>query len=266
MALGFGAFHPYAPWTLLHAHAPVFGSQHVPSRFLYPATLILGVVAAAGLGKLVERRAILLPWLEPVLCVLVLGLALDIARVAELPMKDAMWMVPPENLPQNRPFTVVEDPIYQYQRRDWAGPMYLSMIANTGVIRCYGAPPFGGQGAVASSTPRFRGDAFVEGLGVAKVSKWSPNEVTIEVDAVQSGVLVYNMNYDAGFDVRVDNGGHVVSSPAARDQDRLAAVVPEGHSVVTFSYVPVRMRLGLALFAVAVSGLVFAWVLERRRA
>src|SRR5579859_2208872 len=36
LVLGFGAFDPHAPWPLLH-HLPVFQSQHVPSRWMYPA-------------------------------------------------------------------------------------------------------------------------------------------------------------------------------------------------------------------------------------
>jgi hypothetical protein len=36
--LGVGAFHEYAPWTLLHK-LPIFSSQHVPSRFVYVAIL-----------------------------------------------------------------------------------------------------------------------------------------------------------------------------------------------------------------------------------
>jgi len=50
VVLGFGAFHEKAPWPFLH-RLPVFGSQHVPSRFLYPAVLVLGLVSPAGVGK-----------------------------------------------------------------------------------------------------------------------------------------------------------------------------------------------------------------------
>src|SRR4029078_11283225 len=64
VVLGFGAFHPHAPWTLLHAFSPVFQSQHVPSRFLYPAVLILGLVAAAGIGRAISKRERAAPWLD----------------------------------------------------------------------------------------------------------------------------------------------------------------------------------------------------------
>ena len=42
-----GSFHKYAPWPLLH-HFPVFQSQHVPSRWMYPALLLLLAVTAAA--------------------------------------------------------------------------------------------------------------------------------------------------------------------------------------------------------------------------
>ena len=47
LVLGFGAFDPYAPWPLLH-HLPVFQSQHVPSRWMYPSLLLLLAVTRVG--------------------------------------------------------------------------------------------------------------------------------------------------------------------------------------------------------------------------
>ena len=52
--LGFGAFHEYAPWTKMHL-LPIFKSQHVPSRWLYPATLVLALVFASVLERGLRR-------------------------------------------------------------------------------------------------------------------------------------------------------------------------------------------------------------------
>ena len=82
--LGFGAFHPSAPWPLLHT-LPVFRSQHVPSRFLYPAVMILGLVAAAGIGQFIMKRSRKWPWLDFVAAGLVFAAGLDIATVARSP-------------------------------------------------------------------------------------------------------------------------------------------------------------------------------------
>src|SRR6185437_14706765 len=76
--LGFGAFRPAAPWTWLHKNAPVFRSQHVPSRFLYVAVLLFALVAAAGIGRFIEKRQRRLPWLDAVAAALVFVLAVDV--------------------------------------------------------------------------------------------------------------------------------------------------------------------------------------------
>ena len=107
--LGLGAFHRWAPWTLLHSHVPLFRSQHVPSRFLYPALLLLALVVAVAIGRLVERRMRRQRWLDVALVVVVAALGVDVARVAQQPMRAAMWMVPPE-IPRSQHFSFDRDP------------------------------------------------------------------------------------------------------------------------------------------------------------
>jgi hypothetical protein len=256
--LGLGAFHMYAPWTLLHAHVPVFRSQHVPSRFLYPAVLLLGIVAAAGIGRFVERRTSKKPWLDFLLALCVLALALDVAKVAQKPMVQAMWMVPPDNIPKDRPFHFEKDPPFQYKRRDWAGPMYLAMLGNTGVINCYGAPPFDRKGAVASSDPAFRGEVFVaEGQGTAKISAWSPNRAVVAMEGAQPGALVvYNMNYDEGWRSSV---GKVENF-----ENKVAVRLPEAKSEFVLRYRPPGLWAGIGCFILTLLA-VGAWVRHERR-
>ncbi|EYF02487.1 hypothetical protein [Chondromyces apiculatus] len=246
--LGFGAFHPLAPWTLLHRFLPVFRSQHVPSRFLYPAALILGVVAASALGRILMRHALRRPWLDLVAALAVLALALDIARVAQLPMRSAMWMVLPDRIREGQPFSFSQEPPYQYKRRDWAGPLYPAMLGNTGVINCYGTPPFGRKGARATSDPAYRGEVFVEGRGEAKIVGWTFNTATVEVTGARAGdLLVYNMNYDEGWH---SEDGRVVNHDAS-----VALVLPEGAARVRLRYTPPGLGAGLILCAVTVLGL-----------
>jgi hypothetical protein len=258
--LGLGAFHPMAPWTLLHAHAPVFRSQHVPSRFLYPAVLLLALVAAAGIGRLVERQSLRRPWLDLVLVMGVLAIGVDVASVAQKPMAQAMWMVAPDNIPKNRPFHFEQEPPFQYKKRDWAGPMYLAMIGNTGVLNCYGAPPFDRKGAIASRDPRYRGEAFLaEGSGAARVSQWSPNRVDIDVDGATAGaLLVYNMNYDEGW--RASAGA------VENFENKVAVRLPAGTTQVTLRYVPQGFGLGLVCGLLTLAGVVVSVRRERREA
>ncbi|MEP7121286.1 MAG: hypothetical protein ABJE95_10270 [Byssovorax sp.] len=259
VALGFGAFHPEAPWTLLHKFSPVFQSQHVPSRFLYPAILILGLVAAAGIGRAISTRERTVPWLDAAAAVLVLGLGVDIGLVARKPMEQAMWMVPPDGIPQGKPFHFETEPPFQYKRRDWAGPMYLAMLGNTGVLNCYGAPPFDRRGAIATKDARYRGEVHLEGEGGghATLVEWSPNHVVIDVDgATPSSLLVYNMNFDEGW--RADTG------PIEPFENTLATRPRAGSSRVTFRYRPPYFLAGLLVGAATLSGLALAHRRARR--
>lgn len=258
--LGFGAFHPQAPWTSLHAYAPVFRSQHVPSRFHYTAVLVLSLVTAAGVGRLIARRRLEAPWLDAAASVAVLALAVDVGLVAQKPMTAAMWMVPPDNIPRGRAFHFEQEPPFQYKKRDWAGPMYLAMLGNTGVINCYGAPPFERKGARPVGGPGYRGEAHVvlpdggASAATAKVVGWSPNRATIQVDDAEEGaILVYNMNFDEGW--------HADPGRVEAYEDALATRVRAGASTVRFSYRPPYLRVGLLAAALALGLL---WELRRR--
>jgi hypothetical protein len=260
--LGFGAFHPEAPWTLLHKYAPVFRSQHVPSRFLYTAVLVFALVAAAGIGRIVARHRAGLPWLDAVLALLVLGLAVDLGLVAQKPMTAAMWMVPPDRIPQGRAFHFEQEPPFQYKRRDWAGPMYLAMLGNVGVINCYSAPPFERKGARPASAPDYRGEAYVitpEGgrsAATAKITAWSPNHAEIQVEGAEPGAtLVYNMNFDEGW--------HASTGPVFSQQNAVATRLAGGAATVTLTYRPPGLFAGLLLGALAVGGLVYLRRKER---
>ena len=263
--LGFGAFHPEAPWTLLHKYAPIFRSQHVPSRFLYTAVLLFALVAAAGIGRFVARRRVSSPWLDAALAALVLGLAVDIGLVAQKPMTASMWMVPPDRIPQGRPFHFEQEPPFQYKRRDWAGPMYLAMLGNVGVINCYSAPPFERKGARPITAPDYHGEAFVvtdagtPSAGTARITAWTPNHAVIQVDGAEPGaLLVYNMNFDEGW--------HASTGPVVAYHNTVATRLAGGSATLTLTYRPPYLGAGLLLGALAVAGLVWARARERARA
>ena len=142
--------------------------------------------------------------------------------------------------------------------------MYLAMLGNTGVLNCYGAPPFEGKGALSNKDPRYRGEVFVEGEGAASIREWSPNRVAIDVRGASAGArVVYNMNYDKGFQVRIDASGESQSAEVENVRNTLSAKVPVGDSTVTFAYSPPGLREGLFVFFV--SALVLAWKVRRER-
>lgn len=265
VVLGLGAFHRFAPWTLLHEHAPVFRSQHVPSRFLYPATLFGGLCAAALLDRALTRFAPMRPWLGPLASTVVLGLALDVAFVAAKPMKDAIWMEAPDGIARAPEFHHVSDPPVAYKRRDWAGPMYLAMLANKGVLKCYGAPPFEGQGAIAERDRRFTGEVSLipKAPEAPSIVRFSPSRATIALSPAAAGsTLVYNMNFDPGWGAEVRVGDRVLEASVVDRDARVAVLLPAGATEVQVRYRPPGLRLGLAL--AALTTLAWAAVLRVR--
>jgi len=259
LVLGFGAFHQWAPWTWMHEHLPVFRSQHVPSRFLYPAVLVLGLVAACGIGRFVERRRRRVKWLDFALVLGVATIGVDVARVSALPMKSAMWMEAPA-IPTDKAFHFEQEPPFQYKKRDWAGPVLLAMMGNVGVLNCYGVPrsPERPIAALAHDDPRYRGETYLTGPGGAELVHWTPNSALVAVsDASADATLIYNMNYRNGW--RSDAGPVV-------DHDGLLSVrLPAGTTLVRLWYRPPGLGLGLGI-AVLTAALLLAWYWRRRDA
>ena len=177
VALGFGAFHPEravdaAPQAL--ARLPLAAralALPLPGRARPRAGRRRG-----GLGRFVQRRGA-----RRALArrrrrrSLVLALGVDVALVAQKPMTDAMWMVPPDRIPQGRPSTSSRSRRSSTSGATGPGPMYLAMLGNTGVINCYGAPPFDAQGRRAARDRRLPRRGLVEGARRPRRDARSPS-------------------------------------------------------------------------------------------
>jgi hypothetical protein len=241
LLLGFGAFHPSAPWALLH-QLPFFASQHVPARFHFPMLLLLGATfvafAATWLDDLVRRR----PWVDLLLLLPVAVLAWDMARFSRTPFEQAFWMEKPEELRAAEHFEHRLNPPVQYVRRDWAAPILLAMFANQGVIRCYGFDPDFRGGALPRESPEYRGLAWVaEGSGTARVVEWTPNRAVVELRGASPGAIVaYDMNYDSSW--RVDGG------PALDHEGVVAGRLGPNAKRIEFSYFPRTLSSSIPLF------------------
>jgi hypothetical protein len=260
LALGFGAFHRYAPWTLLHELGP-FRSQHVPTRWLYPALLLLGVAALPcferALGRLPARRPV-----ELVLVAAGLAMAIDIGRAASLPMQRAFWMRA-RAVPEVRSFEqFARVPRHlQYVRRDYAPEAVPAMLAGSGVLQCNlhaslsvyapraedGRPA--GMGARGRGETGYRGEAYTQsGAGSARLVAFSPNRVVIELRGGRVGDrLIYNQNFDPGWKV---NG-----VPATRHRDAISAEIVEPDARLSFEFWPRGLSSGLAALALTLAGI-----------
>jgi len=242
--LGFGAFHAAAPWTLLHAHVPFFGSQHVPSRFFYPALLLLAVGAAAGLGRVIRGRS----GVDAAVAAVVLAFALDVAVIARKPMAESMRLKAPD-ITANEAFQHDQVSPYRYWPANFAMPSYLSMLGNRGVIECYGIPATDHVGARSVTDPRFDGEVTVAppsgGAAASEaghVVEWSPNRVTMALTGALAGsTVLYNMSYDDGW---TSDDGTVIDV-----DDKVAIALQEPRERVTVRYWPRLLVPGLLLGA-----------------
>ena len=143
-----------------------------------------------GIGRFIARRERAHPWLDAAAAALVArARRRHRPRRAEADGRARCGWSRPTASRRAAPFHFEQEPPFQYKRRDWAGPMYLAMLGNTGVINCYGTPPFDRKGARPVERARLprRGLRSTGGRHARKVAAWSPNRVVIDVEGAEPG-------------------------------------------------------------------------------
>jgi hypothetical protein len=272
LLLGFGSFHEYAPWTLMH-ELPIFKSQHVPSRWQYPALLLLAIGTAAVLERWLHRLRGARPVAEVVLVGALLFVAQDIARVSNAPISHAFGNTLPPIKESTGPFHTEKSlpPDLRYSHTDWAPPSLPAEIANIGTIDCGTFPGLHnyvrddrgnapGLGAKGTGDPAYRGEAFLaSGNGSAVIDSWTPNEVVIRIEGANVGdVVLLNQNWDPGWRVN--------SKPSINHADLAGGRVTAPAGLYVFRYRPRLWWPALAVFCMTVAGIVLAYRLRRRTA
>ncbi|HEY6555970.1 MAG TPA: hypothetical protein VI072_01800 [Polyangiaceae bacterium] len=264
LLLGFGYFHEYSPWALLH-QLPIFKSQHVPSRWLYSSALALALVSVSVLERLLERAGRARLPLEWALLPVVGFIAYDIASEARMPMAQAFWMrLPPVAVSDTFVQHGKVPSSLQYPRPDYAPPALPAQMANVGVIDCTLHPGLNiwardaqgnapGLGAIGREDSRYRGEVFtVSGQGEVAIDRFTPNEIEVTVRGAKPGDRVaLNQNYNPGWRVngqRADNYKDVLSTTIAS---------PQQHFV--FKFRPHLLLPSLGVFFVTLSALILAW-------
>jgi hypothetical protein len=263
LVLGLGSFHEKAPWTLMH-ELPIFKSQHVPSRWLYPA-IICGAAAAAALAQRILVRTRFRMWIEALLLVPAILVANDVATNTAGIVAGTF---------NKRPASVVESmgafyqnkvipPELNYSDRDWAPAALPSMTANVGAIDCGTFPGLHnyvrdaqghapGLGAKGKGDENYHGEIYtLTGAGSAAFTRWTPNVMEVRVTGAKAGdLLVLNQNWDAGW---LANG-----SPALMNQDLVAYRLNGADESVTFRYRPRTWWLGIGIFFLTIAALAVA--------
>ena len=262
IVLAFGRFHHYSPWGILHDNVPIFESQHVPSRWLYPVSLLLLLAVFGPIERWLakQKRRILL---EIALIFVGAYVALDVCLESQRPLVGALQRPQPRVEESLGPFhqEKTAPPALRYVESDWAPPSYPSMVANIGVLECSTFPglhsyyrnhtdgSIPGLGAKGKGEPGYRSETyFATGAGYASIVSWTPNAVVVHYSNAKPGdVLVMNQNWDPGWSA----DGHAAIDWAST----VAARVDASDGELTFRYRSRFFVLGLIITLATLAGL-----------
>ena len=270
--LGLGAFDPHAPWALLHK-LPVFSTQHVPSRWMYPGLLLLIAVAGAAFDRVMRRAGWTRAWLEIAALAGVAWIAHDVGRIAREPIPHMFYEPMPHVADSTGPFRTEEHlPSSLGAQMDWSPPSLPAVMANIGTIDCGTFPPFHnywrhpgpngipapGMGARSIEDRDYHGEAFIaEGTGSATIVKWTPNEMTVQVHGAKPGEhALLNQNWDPGWSA---NGSRAIDWA-----DLPAAEIHEPDETIVFRFRPRTWWLSLGVFVLTIGGIIWVWRRTRR--
>jgi hypothetical protein len=267
LAFVIGGFHQLAPWRLMHL-LPVFRSQHVPSRWLYPAVIVLACTAVSGIEQWLRRAGDRRAFFEVLIGFGAAIVAVDMGLVARDPIARSFVNPMPSLEDRTPPFHVVRrlPPRTDYRPALWDIATLPGVIENVGTMDCDthnvlhithrdedGRMP--GVGAWPDDDPEYRGESYVaEAHGTAAITAWTPNAVEVRVDGARAGDhVVLNQNWDPGW------SADGVAAIAYRDA--VATVLTAPAQTIRFRYRPRSFVWGLALCGITVAsiGILLAW-------
>ena len=263
-----GGIHPLMPWSLVHL-LPVFKSQHVPSRWLFPAIVLLAWAGVSGAERWLSRSGARRPMLEAALGVAALALAMQMGTVARESLAES-FVNPAPVVEPAAAFHIVHRlaprPDYRPGVSDVSS--LPAVLGNVGTLECVtdhrihvshrdseGRMP--GVGAFADNDPDYRGEAYVvERAASSVVVSWTPNVVDVHFEGAEPGDhLVLNQNWDPGWTAD--------GAPAENYRDAVAAVAASRSQTVRFAYSPRSTWFGLAILAATLAAIAFAWLRRR---
>ncbi|MEO7435338.1 MAG: hypothetical protein ABI080_07585 [Candidatus Binatia bacterium] len=255
--LVFGDHGPLSPYTLLH-ELPGFSSQRVPSRYVILILPFLALWFGQALADIAgprtdhEGRTRWRTWFAAIALV---ATFIDLTLSNTVMLREWFTVPPPEIATpltgagaafRHRTETTTESPT-TYIRAPLDGYGFLSCDGfepNPPVI----APEIQTQTDEPIEMYPFRGNQ-------ARVVRFTPNRVTVEVDFTQEASLVLNENYYPGW--ASDFG------PAYERGGRAAFTIPTGTHTVVLAYRPVNVEIYAALTALGLVGVAVALFIRR---
>jgi hypothetical protein len=220
-------------WDTLHG-VPPFTSLRVPERFINLFFVGLAVLSGFGLTKVEEKQR----WASFFLLAFVL---IDLLIASHLLVAMSYSASPTTNLPM---VGQREDSFYQYGD---SIPAISAVLLNIGNANCYCAFSELAQNKVTSKVlngkinPLYKGEAYLlHGSGNATLSSFSPNVVTINLDARANDTLIFNQNYFAGWYTKYPTDKTVLSYNGL-----ISVNVQPSDKQITLSYLPTSFVIGL---------------------
>ena len=267
-----GGVHPATPWRLLHL-LPMFKSQHVPSRWLYPGMTVLACCGAAGADRWLQNAGKRRAGLEAMFGIAALVVAMDMGLVAREAVAESFVNPMPDAPAEVGHFHMVHrlGPQPNYASDLWGVRTLPAVLGNIGTLECdtdhemhtMRRDPEGRAprlGAFGANDPDYRGETYVvERASTATITSFAPDEVVVNVDRAEHGDhVVLNQNWDAGWSA---NG-----LPAVAWHNAVATVTTTaGAQSIVFRYRPRTLGVGLAAFALSLAGIGALLFSTRRR-
>lgn len=220
-------------WPLLH-QLPLFDSMRIPARFLLVAMIPMGQLAGLGIDELARRNS-WSRWFFIGICFF------DLTLVAR-PVLSRAWVPPTpafflRNVPHDSAF---------HQVRGSPSVMADAARHNLGTVRCAeGMPIRRSQRLRTPTQPGYRGEAWIMGEGSAQITRYTANEIDVDVDirSARGATLIINQNWQNG-----GKGWTCNMHEQPRDFEGLGAVpLPPGRSQVRLAYRSPATALGLGI-------------------
>ncbi|HVV48553.1 MAG TPA: hypothetical protein VHO06_02755 [Polyangia bacterium] len=195
-----GRVRPLSLAALLHA-LPVFRSLRVPARFLGPAMVGFGLLAAAALAagrRLAEGRGRRVARIAGLVeLVLVLAVAADVCHTNQRVVQQGLEPPLPRG-PASADF--FQNTAADYRR------LPAFPVEGFGTRGCYVALEWKpAPGITDGRVPQARLEP--PGAGTIRQTRWSPNRLDFEVQLDAPATLIVNQNYESGW--QVDGGEKV---------------------------------------------------------